>query len=33
MQQPAATIVPEATRAAFLGLPAVLVWDLERPAR
>lgn len=32
MQQPAAAIVPEATRTAFLGLPAVLAWDLERPA-
>jgi ubiquinone/menaquinone biosynthesis C-methylase UbiE len=29
MQQPAATIFPEATEAAFLGLPAVLIWDLE----
>jgi hypothetical protein len=23
--------VPEATMAAYLGLPAVLVWDLKRP--
>jgi ubiquinone/menaquinone biosynthesis C-methylase UbiE len=28
MQQPAVTFFPEAAEAAFLGLPAVLVWDL-----
>ena len=32
MQQPAAAIVPEATEAAYLELPAVVVWDLFRPA-
>jgi ubiquinone/menaquinone biosynthesis C-methylase UbiE len=28
MQQPAAAFAPEATEAAYLGLPAALVWDL-----
>jgi ubiquinone/menaquinone biosynthesis C-methylase UbiE len=28
MQQPAAAFAPEATAAAYLGLPAALVWDL-----
>jgi ubiquinone/menaquinone biosynthesis C-methylase UbiE len=30
MQQPAATFVPEATAAAYLDLPAAVVWDLIR---
>jgi SAM-dependent methyltransferase len=29
MQEPAATLIPEATAAAYLGLPAALVWDLS----
>jgi ubiquinone/menaquinone biosynthesis C-methylase UbiE len=29
MQQPAVTLFREATEAAFLGLPAVLIWDLS----
>jgi SAM-dependent methyltransferase len=28
MQRPAAQLIPEAARGAFLGLPAVLIWDL-----
>lgn len=32
MQQPAATLYPEATSAAFLGLPAVLIWVLRAPS-
>jgi ubiquinone/menaquinone biosynthesis C-methylase UbiE len=28
MQQPAATLLPNAAEAAFLGLPAVLIWDV-----
>lgn len=32
MQQPAATFFPEAAEGAFLGLPAVLIWDLAVPA-
>jgi ubiquinone/menaquinone biosynthesis C-methylase UbiE len=28
MQEPAASLLPEATAAAFAGFPAVLVWDL-----
>ena len=30
MQQPAWRFAPEATTAAFLGLPAALIWDLAR---
>jgi hypothetical protein len=30
MQGMAAQFVPEATRAAFVGLPAALIWQLER---
>jgi ubiquinone/menaquinone biosynthesis C-methylase UbiE len=30
MQQPAAALVPEATEAAYLDLPAVLIWDLTK---
>jgi hypothetical protein len=30
MQQPAAGFVPEATEAAYLDLPAALVWDLAK---
>jgi ubiquinone/menaquinone biosynthesis C-methylase UbiE len=30
MQQPAVAFVPEATQAAYLTLPAALVWDLAR---
>lgn len=29
MQEPAATLFPDATEAAMLGLPAVLIWDLN----
>lgn len=32
MQQPARALVPEAAEAAYLGLPAVLVWDAVRQA-
>jgi SAM-dependent methyltransferase len=32
MQQPAVAFVPEATEAAYLDLPAVLVWDLVQEA-
>lgn len=28
---PAADRLPEANRAAFVGLPAVIIWDLEKP--
>jgi hypothetical protein len=28
---PAAERLPEANRAAWVGLPGVLIWDLERP--
>lgn len=31
MQQPAASLFPETTEAAFLGFPAVLIWDLIAP--
>jgi len=30
---PAAERLPEANRAAFVGLPGVIVWDLEKPSR
>jgi ubiquinone/menaquinone biosynthesis C-methylase UbiE len=30
MQGPASTFIPEATEAAYLGMPAALVWDLTR---
>jgi ubiquinone/menaquinone biosynthesis C-methylase UbiE len=30
MQQPMASIYPEATEAAFLGFPAVLIWDVAK---
>jgi ubiquinone/menaquinone biosynthesis C-methylase UbiE len=33
MQQPAATFIPTATEAAYLGLTAALIWDLKRYAR
>jgi ubiquinone/menaquinone biosynthesis C-methylase UbiE len=33
MQQPAATFIPAATEAAYLGLHAALIWDLKRSAR
>jgi ubiquinone/menaquinone biosynthesis C-methylase UbiE len=33
MQQPAATLIPTATQAAYLGLHAALIWDLKRSAR
>ena len=32
MQQPAAAFIPQATEAAYLGLPAALIWDLKRDA-
>jgi hypothetical protein len=28
---PATERVPDANRAAFVGLPGVIVWDLEKP--
>ena len=31
MQGPAATFLPAATEAAYLGLPLALIWDLRRP--
>jgi hypothetical protein len=31
LQQPAWAVVPEATSAAYLDFPAVLVWDQRRP--
>jgi hypothetical protein len=31
MQGMAAQFIPEATRAAFVGLPGALVWQLTRP--
>jgi len=31
MQGPAATFVPRAAQAAFLGVPMALIWDLRRP--
>jgi SAM-dependent methyltransferase len=33
MQQPAATFIPAATEAAYLGLHAALIWDLKRSAQ
>jgi hypothetical protein len=33
MQQPAATFIPTATEAAYLGLHAALIWDLKGSAR
>ena len=33
MQQPAAAFIPEATEAAYLDLPVVLIWDLSRQTR